>query len=605
MQRNRRVAAAVGLTAAATMIITACGSGGSNKGNSTPSAGSTNANGTSGSVAAAFNAGTIGFVNKSTKTGGSLNLVATGDCDSWDPVDTYYAWCWNMQRLFTRTLVGYSSVPGANNIAIEPDLATGLGQHNADFTEWTYKLKTGVKWEDGTAVTSKQVKYGVERIFATDLFSQGPSSYYLCLLSKCDASGTPAYKGPYKDKTGGLDSITTPDDQTVTFKLNTATPDFDYLMSLPASAPVPLTEGGPSNTGAKYKLHPMSNGPYKFQSYTPEQKVVWVRNTNWSQDTDKIRHPLVDKVTLTISTNADDNDKQLQAGTADATADGGVQSAFQSSIANDPNLKKNADDPVTGFTRYISVFPQVKPLDNVHCRRAVQYAMNKSDLQRARGGSYGGDIANTMSPEIIPGFDKNADPYPDGADNTGDLTKAKSELSLCGQPNGFSVKEAYVNSGRGPAVLTASQQALARVGIKVVGVAHAQSGYYGGYIGKPETVKSVGIGLAQGGWGSDYPTGGGFWTSIAASYAPPGGGNYTQINDPKIDSLLKEAAKSTGRHDDLFKQLDARYMELANTVPYVYDKTLYYRNPRLTNVYNDFALGSYYDFVNMGVSDGK
>ena len=40
-------------------------------------------------------------------------------------------------------------------------------------------------------------------------------------------------------------------------------------------------------------------------------------------------------------------------------------------------------------------------------------------------------------------------------------------------------------------------------------------------------------------------------------------------------------------------------------LPFEYDKTLYYRNPRLTNVRNDFALGSYYDFVNIGVSDGK
>jgi len=115
----------------------------------------------------------------------------------------------------------------------------------------------------------------------------------------------------------------------------------------------------------------------------------------------------------------------------------------------------------------------------------------------------------------------------------------------------------------------------------------------------------VGIGIAQAGWGADYPTGGGFWTSIVASYAPPGGGNYTLIKDPQIDSYLAEAAKSTGRHDDLFKKLDARVMELAVQLPFVYDKTLYYRNPRLTNVRNNFALGSYYDAVNIGVSDGK
>ncbi len=163
---------------------------------------------------------------------------------------------------------------------IEPDLATALGEHNADFTEWTYNLKPNVKWEDGTTVTSKQIKYGIERVFATDLFTNGPSSYYLCLLAKCDAEGNPPYAGPYKDKGKELDSITTPDDTTISFKLQTSTPDFDYLMSLPASAPVPLTENG-ANNGSKYTLHPLSNGPYKFSSYTPEQKVVWVRNDKY------------------------------------------------------------------------------------------------------------------------------------------------------------------------------------------------------------------------------------------------------------------------------------------------------------------------------------
>jgi peptide/nickel transport system substrate-binding protein len=260
---------------------------------------------------------------------------------------------------------------------------------------------------------------------------------------------------------------------------------------------------------------------------------------------------------------------------------------------------------VSSYVRYFSVFPATKPLDNVHCRRAIFYAMNKVDLQRARGGTYGGDIAHTMAQPTVPGHDPKADPYPSGPDNTGDLAKAKDELAQCGQPNGFTTKEAYVNAGKGPAVFAASQAALQRVGIKVLPAVHVQSGYYGGFIGKPETVKSVGIGIGQAGWGADYPTGGGFWTSIVASYAPPGGGNYTVLKDPKVDAFLAEAAKSTGRHDDLFKQLDAQVMQDAVDLPFIYDKTLYYRNPRLTNVRNNFALGSYYDVVNIGVNDGK
>src|SRR6185437_6786226 len=140
MQRNKKVAMAVGLTAVATMIISACSSS-KNNGGGGPSAASSNGQGSNQNLSAAFNAATIGFVNASTKTGGSLKLLASGDCDSWDPANTYYGWCWNMDRLYIRTLVGYASTPGANNVKPEPDLATALGDHNADFTQWTYHLK--------------------------------------------------------------------------------------------------------------------------------------------------------------------------------------------------------------------------------------------------------------------------------------------------------------------------------------------------------------------------------------------------------------------------------------------------------------------------------
>lgn len=601
--KKMRLAVGVAAIAASATVLAACGSGaGSNKGSSAPS---TNQSGSNVGVSAAYNAATIGFVNQSTKTGGTLKLAASGDCDSWDPAATYYAWCWNMQRLFTRTLVGYASVPGANNASkLTPDLATGLGQHNATFTEWTYKIQPGIKWEDGTTVTSQDIKYGIERVFAQDVITGGPSSYFLCTLSKCDAKGNPVYPGPYKNK-AGLADIVTPDANTITFKLETPYPDWDYIMTLPASAPVKATEGGAGKVGSKYTLHPLSTGPFKISSYTPGQSINFVRNDQWSQATDTIRKPVATAIDMTINSNSDDNDKQLQAGTADAEPDGGVQNTFQAQLVTNPDMKKNSDDPITGFTRYFVVYPTTKPLDNLHCRLAIFYATNKSDVVKARGGSYGGAVANTMAAPIVPGFDSSANPYPTGADSTGDLTKAKSELAACGQPNGFTTKMAYVNSGKGPGVFTAEQQALSRVGIKLEPATHEQAGYYSSFIGQPSTVKANGIGMAQAGWGSDYPTGGGFWTSIAASNAPPAGGNYSQINDPKIDSLLKQASQSAGTHDDLFKQLDAEVMTLAVDLPFQYDKTLFYRNPRLTNVRVNFGEGGYYDFVNMGTSDGK
>lgn len=601
MARYSKVVTTAALAAVTATVLAACGSGAKGANNSASGV-STNASGSNKAVSAAFNAATIGIVNQSAKTGGTLNLLANGDCDSWDPANTYYAWCFNMQRLFTRTLVGFTSDAGANNVKITPDLAQGLGQHNADFTQWTYKLKSGVKWENGTPITSKDVAYGISRLLATDVLNGGPYSYFQNILVQ------PAgYAGVYKS--GLLPSIQTPDDQTVTFNLSVPYADFDYLMTLPASAPVPNgVEGGlignPGDKADKYTLHPVSSGPFKIESYTQNQSITFVRNTNWDQATDTIRTPKADKIVLTIDSDPDDEDKKLQAGNADAEADGGVQATFQSQIATNPDLKKNADNPVTGFTRYLVIFQTVKPLDNVHCRRAIAYALNKSDLQRARGGSYGGDIAKTMTPPIIAGYDPNANPYPSGADNTGDLTKAKDELKQCGQPNGFTLKEAYVNKGRGTDIYNASQQALARVGITVQPAAGDQSTYYSKFIGSPQNIIDQGLGLGQAGWGADFPTGYGFWNSISngKNILPTGNSNYASLNDPVVNQILVDVTKSSGTHSADFKKLDAQVMSDAVMIPYVYDKTLFYRNPQMTNVRVNFALGGYYDFVNAGVS---
>ena len=245
----------------------------------------------------------------------------------------------------------------------------------------------------------------------------------------------------------------------------------------------------------------------------------------------------------------------------------------------------------------------------MHCRRAIFYAINKSDLRTARGGSYGGDIANTMAPPTIPGYDPNANPYPDGSDNTGDLVKAKAELVQCGQPTGFTVNEAYVNKGAGTKVFVASQQALARVGIKVVSAPGDQASYYSTYIGSPANIVQKKLGIMQAGWGADFPTGNGFWNSIVSGLAilPTGNTNYASLKDPIVDTALKAGLTETdpAKSAALYKTVDAEVMQDAVMLPFQYDKTLYWHTARLTNLYLQAGLGYYYDYVNIGVSDGK
>ena len=304
-----------------------------------------------------------------------------------------------MQRLFTRSLIGYSSVNGTQ-FKLAPDLATDMGQHNADFTQWTFTLKQGLKWSDGSPITPQDVKYGLERTFASAELPGGPFSYFVQGIK-----APKTYAGPYKS--GDLSTITTTA-STITINLAAPNSDFDYLMAMAASAPVPYkTEGGTGFVGANYTKHPMSSGPFMIKTYTPGKEIDFVRNPNWDQSTDTIHHPLVDEVDLTIDTNPVDLDNRLKAGTLDAnaaTGAGGLTAAFQTYVLTHPDAKKNVDDPTSPNTEYWAVMQSV--VTNPDCRKAIFYAVNKASALAAEGGPTAGTLAGSMTPPGIPGYER-------------------------------------------------------------------------------------------------------------------------------------------------------------------------------------------------------
>jgi peptide/nickel transport system substrate-binding protein len=589
MKRTRmRTAIAAGAVVA--LGLTACG--GDDKKEAVKPSGDT---GTSGFGAA------VGKVFKpSDQKGGTLRFAAAAEWDSVDPGDTYYGLSWNFLRNYGRTLTVFKAAPGAAGAELVPDLAEALGTPSDGAKTWTYKIRKGVKFEDGTEVTSKDVKYAVERSIDKVTLPNGPT-YFNDFL---DLQG---YPGAYKDTDPnklGLKAIETPDDQTIVFKLIKPFSGFDYFAQLPATVPVPKAK----DTGTKYKEHVVSSGPYKFESYSLGKKMILVRNENYdpATDPDSGRKALPDRIEVDLNVNADDLDNRLISGDLDLDIAGtGLQPAGQAKVLNDPALKAKSDSALVARTWFTVIDQDVAPLDNVECRKAVLWASDKTGYQRAYGGEIGGDVAPSLLPPMIPGYAAN-DVYEAKAKPQGDVEKAKAALQACGQPNGFSTNISYrAERPKEKATAEALQQSLARVGIKLTIKPYPTADYFKLYAGKPDFSKTNKLGLKVYGWGADWPDGFGFLSQIVDSRVirAAGGNTNLGIKIPAVDAAIDQALATTDKaqRETLWGQIDKMVMENASVVPGIWAKGLLFRPDHLTNVFFNDGFGMY-DYTAVGTS---
>jgi peptide/nickel transport system substrate-binding protein len=595
--RMMRTRAAVALVTVAVLGLSACGSdsGGGGGGGSEPK----------------LDNGALGnIVEESDAKGGTLKFGKAGEWgdNTIDPGNTYYGYSWDMVRNFGRSLTMFKAEPGDAGLEVVPDLATDLGKSSNGGKTWTYTLKDGLKFEDGSPITSKDVAYAVLRSMDKTTFATAPEYFRsmldITMCNKDEGVTKNCYDGPYRTPDFDTSSaVTTPDDKTIVFHLKEPFAGMDYMAQLPQTIPVPQAK----DTGKKYTEHPVASGPYMFDGkFDPATGFKLVRNPNWDSATDDQRKALPDEMTVKMGMQADDLDNQVISGDIDVDIEGvGLRSAALTKVLQDESLQKRADNPTLARLWYTSIIPTVKPLDNIDCRKAIVYAMNPTSYQNAYGGKFaGGDIATTMLPPTIPGY-KDFDLYGVKDNLKGQPDKAKEALKACGKPDGFEINMGY-RSERPPEKATAEafQEALGKVGIKVTPKPYPDGDYYPALCGKPDYVVKNNLGLCTNGWGADWNDGFGFLSQIVDSRViqPTGGSSNMSVRIPEVDKMLDKASteQDTAKREEMWGEIDKRVMEEAVTYPGVYAKVVLVRSENATNVFVNKAYG-YYDYTAMGV----
>ncbi|ACU70214.1 extracellular solute-binding protein family 5 [Catenulispora acidiphila DSM 44928] len=600
----------VALAACVALAASACSSSKTNSGSSAPTTAVTTLPSGNTSAATGFNAAVTGIVRPTDAEGGTMTLVDRSDFDSLDPGNTYDAFSWSIIGDWARPLMTYAQQPGNAGAKVVPDLAEGPGVVSNNGMTWTYKIKPGVKYQDGSVVTSADVKYAIERSnWGQDTLVNGPA--YLPNFIQ----DTTKYAGPYKDKNpnDGVSGITTPDNQTIVFNLTSPFSDFDYLMALPGSAPVPRAK----DTGADYFKTLLSTGQYKVDNYQVGNELDLSPNPNFdkSTDPDKLHVVRASKIVVKLKQDKATIDDTLFDGSANADLTGvGVQPATQSKILGDPKLKADSDSAYANSTEYFAINATQKPFDNVNCRQAIEWIIDKATLQTEAGGSQGGgDIASTIDPPTIPGW-KAGDQYLT-AGNKGDATKAKASLAQCktAEPDAFnadgSIKDTFEimtrdNSTKEATMVQTTQTNLKSIGINTTIDTKPFDKYNSQFAGNKTYVDQHKVAISFMKWGADFPSGYGFMYSLLASSAihPSGGYNLSWYKDDAIDQGFTKALGEndpTARGAD-YAAIDHQALADALVVPLIWDKNLVYRPESTTNVIFSQGYGMYI-FSAMGV----
>ena len=313
--------------------------------------------------------------------------------------------------------------------SLEPRLATSWKSSNGAKT-WTFKIRKGVKFNDGTPVTVDDIVYTYKSVFtANPSRSKGNFSGLL------DANG-----------------IVAVDSETIVFNLLTASGNFPYTVSSVSYGMCVIKKG--ANGGAAWTKDMISAGPWKMESYTEFEKTVFVPNPYYW---DKSFKPNFDKLELVQYTSAATALPALKTGKLDAIAamDAADALSLDKSKFNVLTTKAGA-----GFA-HVHMRCNFGPFKDKRVRQAAALTIDREGYVKGVLKTIGGVVGN----------DSVMDPYP-AADKTvpqrkQDLAKAKQLMKEAGVPNGFSVELSTWSRDDINKYANLIKNSFAKIGIKV------------------------------------------------------------------------------------------------------------------------------------------
>jgi peptide/nickel transport system substrate-binding protein len=492
------------------------------------------------------------------KTGGDAKIGSVLP-DSYDPVLLQTNQGNQALQLVYTSLLTYKHAEGVAGNELIPGVAEALPTVSPDKTTYTFKVRPGLKYSDGSPVVASDFEHTIKRL----TYLGGPYSSFVSGIE-----GVADYSAAKKPN-GDISGITE-DDKTgeITVKLTKPDSKFLFAIALVSSAPTPAAK-----SPFKASTTMPGIGPYTIDIENPSRKFTLTQNPNFNIP--GIPKGNFKTFTVTKSTvpkmTQDVIDNKLDFMTEDPTGDllPQVRAKYASRFRQAPNPPN---------TYWFFLNESVPPFDKLAVRQAVNYAIDSRALQRIFGGRLEPGC-NFLPPGYAGNGYKKIDPCPYG-DPAGppDIAKAKAMIQKAGVA-GQSVTVWGNNKDPRPAIVEYLRDVMTQIGFKAKTKILDQQVYFA-TIGDKKTKAQAGFTD----WFSDFPHPGDFFEPnlSAKALASSPTFNFQFKSNPVLDKALDDLAGDDPHAvADKWAEVDRSVIENANATVYGYELSTEFYSDRM------------------------
>ncbi|MBW3097928.1 ABC transporter substrate-binding protein [Pseudohoeflea coraliihabitans] len=420
-------------------------------------------------------------------------------------------------------------------LEVEPSLAESWTISD-DGTVYTFKLRSGVKFHDGSDFNAEAVKFNFDRMLKEDHPAHDTGPFPLAFFFSA------------------VEEVSVVDDLTVEFKLNA--PYAPFLSNLAYPTGLIVSPAEVEAKGTEFGRQPSGTGAYKFAEWEPNAKVVLTRNEDYWDGA-----PPLEAIVYRPITDANTRIAEMLAGGLDIMVEVPPDSLAQFRDNPDYQVLEQAGPHVW----FLILNAKEGPFADKKVRQAANYAIDKQALVENVLQGTAEVAAGPTPPAFAWAYDETLEPYPH------DPEKAKALLEEAGY-DGEELTFYVTEGGSGMldpiAMGTAIQADLQEVGMKV----KIETYEWNTFLGKVNPGLEGKADMAEMAWMTNDPDTLPYLALRSEAFPDKGGFNSGYYSNPEVDELLNKAREVTDQAEraKLYKQMqqivqeDAPWVFVAN-----------------------------------------